>query len=130
MNFTRFEQDFSWLKTYAHEAKEIADVLVNESDFFKKQILQALEKHGLPEARSVLEDRATGLRAQLTSLERVLAGEDGPLPPRVTLLETEYLRAVTSAELNWICGIVDELGSGALNWSEEELMEAASSFLG
>src|SRR6266849_1095752 len=47
------------------------------------------------QARSVLEDRAAGLRAHLTSLERVLAGEDGPLPPRVTLLETEYLRAVT-----------------------------------
>jgi hypothetical protein len=55
MNSTRFEQDFAWLKTYAHEAKEIAEVLVNESDFFKKQTLQALERHGLAEARSVLE---------------------------------------------------------------------------
>jgi DNA-binding PadR family transcriptional regulator len=81
-------------------------------------------------ARSVLEDRAAGLRAHLSSLERVLAGEEGPLPPRVTLLETEYLRAVTAAELHWVCGIVDELGSGALTWSEAELVEAAQSFLG
>jgi hypothetical protein len=76
MNFTRFEQDFSWLKTYAHEAKEIADVLVNESDFLKKQILQALEKHGLPEARSVLEAvRRTvqGLNAKVLDLERAYA---------------------------------------------------------
>ena len=82
------------------------------------------------EARGVLESRAAGLHAQLTSFERALAGADGPLPPRVTLLETEYLRAVAAAELNWVCGIIDELRSGALTWSEEELMAAAKSFLG
>jgi hypothetical protein len=55
---------------------------------------------------------------------------DGPLPPRVTLLETEYVRAATAAELEWIRGILDELRSGALNWSEAELVEAAQFFLG
>jgi DNA-binding PadR family transcriptional regulator len=82
------------------------------------------------EARVVLEERAAGLRSHLTSLERVLAGEQGPLPPRVTLLETEFLRAMTAAELSWVRGIIDELRSGALAWSEQELIEAAQSFLG
>jgi DNA-binding PadR family transcriptional regulator len=82
------------------------------------------------EARAVLEERAAGLRSHLTSLERVLAGEQGPLPPRVTLLETEFLRAMTAAELSWVRGIIDELRSGALAWSEQELIEAAQSFLG
>jgi DNA-binding PadR family transcriptional regulator len=79
------------------------------------------------EAREVLEDRAASLRATLAHLERLLTEES--LPPRVTLLETEYLRAMTLAELSWVRGIVDELRSGALSWSHEELMEAAKLFL-
>jgi DNA-binding PadR family transcriptional regulator len=81
------------------------------------------------EARSVLELRAAVLRDHLARLERELAGDSRPTPPRVTLVETEYLRAVTAAELNWVNGVVDELRSGALAWSEEELAEAAKSFL-
>jgi hypothetical protein len=48
----------------------------NESDFFKKQILKALEKHGLPEARSVLEavrKTVQGLNAKVLDLERAYA---------------------------------------------------------
>jgi DNA-binding PadR family transcriptional regulator len=81
------------------------------------------------EARSVLELRAAVLRDHLARLERELAGDSRPTPPRVTLVETEYLRAVTAAELNWVNGVVDELRSGALAWSGEELAEAAKSFL-
>jgi hypothetical protein len=76
MNLSRFEQDFSWLKTYAHEAKEIAEVLVNENDFFKQQILQALEKHSLPEARLVVEalhKTVQGLNAKVLDVERAYA---------------------------------------------------------
>ncbi len=82
------------------------------------------------EARAVLERRAAPLREKLAALERELAGSSGPLPPRVALLETEYLRAVTAAELNWVCEIIDDLRSGTLAWSYEELAEAARSFLG
>ena len=44
--------------------------------FFKKQILKALEKHGLPEARSVLEavrKTVQGLNAKVLDLERAYA---------------------------------------------------------
>ena len=80
------------------------------------------------EALVVLEQRAAALRDNLARLERNLAVDSGPMPPRVTLLDGDYLRATTAAELSWVCGVVDELRSGALTWSEEELVEAAKSF--
>jgi DNA-binding PadR family transcriptional regulator len=85
---------------------------------------------GPEEARKVLERRAFALRETLDDLQRVLSGADGPLPPRITLIETEYLRAMTKAELDWLCSVIDELRSGTLSWSYEELAEAAQQFLG
>jgi DNA-binding PadR family transcriptional regulator len=82
-----------------------------------------------PDALAMLEHRATTLRAHLTELDRGLAGELYPLPPRLFLLEVEYVRTVTAAELDWVEGIVAELRSGALTWSREELMETAKAFL-
>jgi hypothetical protein len=41
------------------------------------------------------------------------------------MLESEYLRAVTSAELAWLDGVVDDLRSGRLVWSAEQLMAFA-----
>jgi DNA-binding PadR family transcriptional regulator len=80
-------------------------------------------------AEEVLERRAVAVRATLADLERVLSGADGPRPPRVTLIETEYLRAMTKAELDWLCSVSDELRSGTLSWSYEELAEAAKQSL-
>ncbi len=82
-----------------------------------------------PDALAMLERRATALRAHLTELDRGLAGELYPLPPRLFLIEVEYVRAVTAAELEWVEGIVGELRSGALTWSGEELKETAKAFL-
>jgi hypothetical protein len=81
------------------------------------------------EALSVLELRAALLRDNLARMEHDLAGDAGPMPPRVTLVEMEYLRAMSTAELDWVTGIVDELRSGKLTWSQEELAETAKSFL-
>ena len=65
------------------------------------------------EALTVLQHRAALLRDNLARLERDLAGGAGPLPPRVTLLDGDYLRAITAAELNWVAVVIDELESGA-----------------
>jgi DNA-binding PadR family transcriptional regulator len=73
------------------------------------------------QVQAALEQRAAALREDLISLER---GLDAALP-RVTLLDDEYLRAVTAAELNWIDGLVDDLRNGALTWSKEQLTGAA-----
>jgi DNA-binding PadR family transcriptional regulator len=77
------------------------------------------------EARVVLERRAGVLREKLTLFDRDLEAYSGTLP-RVTLLDDEYVRAVTTAELNWISGVVEDLRTGALTWSEEELAGLAS----
>src|SRR5437762_3630765 len=52
------------------------------------------------EARAALERRATLLREKVAELDRELQTESGP--PRLFLVESEYLRAVTSAELEWV----------------------------
>jgi DNA-binding PadR family transcriptional regulator len=74
------------------------------------------------QARVVLEARAEALRQDLDELEGEL-GANGQLP-RVTLLETEYLRAVTVAELGWVEAVIADLTTGTLSWSEEELAAA------
>jgi DNA-binding PadR family transcriptional regulator len=81
------------------------------------------------DACAVLEQRAEALRAHLADLDKVLSGEVQPLPPRVTLLETEYLRSIAEAELRWLTAVLDDLRSGALSWSYEELAEAAKRFM-
>jgi DNA-binding PadR family transcriptional regulator len=81
------------------------------------------------EALAVLQRRADLLRKQLTELERGLAGETYPLPPRLFLLETEYLRAVTAAELTWVSAVVDDIRTGALRWSRDGIAETAREFL-
>jgi DNA-binding PadR family transcriptional regulator len=80
---------------------------------------------GPEEARTVLERRADVLREKLVRLEHDLVAYSGTLP-RVTLLDDEYLRAVTAAELSWISGVIDDLRTGALTWSEEELTGLAT----
>jgi DNA-binding PadR family transcriptional regulator len=73
---------------------------------------------------AVLERRAAPLRDSLERLDRELGGEYDHLP-RVTLLETEYQRAVVAAELAWVDGVVTDLRDGTLAWSREELADIA-----
>jgi hypothetical protein len=80
------------------------------------------------EARQVLERRASALRETPAELDRVLSGVDGPLTSCITLIESEYLRAMTLPELNRLSSVIDELRSGTLTWSYEELAEAAKQF--
>jgi DNA-binding PadR family transcriptional regulator len=71
------------------------------------------------EALAVLEERAEYVRGQVSQLERDLAENSGSLP-RVTLLESEYLRAVAEAELDWVTSVMDDLEAGSLRWSCED----------
>ena len=82
---------------------------------------------GLPpdQVREALERRAAVLRESLAGIEQVLDRYSGTLP-RVTLLDDEYRRGVIAAELAWIDGVVDDLRTGALTWSEEELTRVAT----
>jgi DNA-binding PadR family transcriptional regulator len=84
---------------------------------------------GPEEALTVLERRAAALRENLARLEQALVGYPGTLP-RVTLLDDEYLRTVTAAELSWVSGVIDDLRAGTLTWTEEELARVANQDLG
>ena len=77
-------------------------------------------------ARAALERRAELLREKVAELDRELQSESAP--PRLFLVETEYLRAVTSAELEWVRGVVEDLLAGRLTWSWEEIGEVAKRF--
>jgi hypothetical protein len=67
------------------------------------------------------------LAARLAERDAVLAAElDGVRVPRVSMLETEYLRAVTQAELDWIDTVLAALREGSISWSREELHAVAS----
>ncbi|MGW3915201.1 PadR family transcriptional regulator [Streptomyces sp. NPDC005070] len=69
----------------------------------------------------VLEQRAGALAKKLDGLESALAAEADQGLPRITRLETEYLRAVTAAELEWVRAVVEDLRAGRLSWSKEQL---------
>ncbi|MFJ7098052.1 PadR family transcriptional regulator [Streptomyces mirabilis] len=73
------------------------------------------------EMRDVLQRRADALAGQLDGLEAAMAAEAERGLPRITRLETEYLRAVTAAELEWVRTVVEDLRAGRLSWSKEQL---------
>jgi DNA-binding PadR family transcriptional regulator len=77
------------------------------------------------EMLAALDDRRDQLAASLRVMEAAMATEAERGLPRITMLESEYLRAVTSAELAWLDGVVDDLRSGRLVWSVEQLMAFA-----
>ena len=76
---------------------------------------------------ALLERRSEALRERLAELDREL-GEYAHLP-RVTLIESEYQRAVVNAELTWVDAVAADLRSGELTWSHEELASLASADL-
>ncbi|MEV0802981.1 PadR family transcriptional regulator [Kribbella sp. NPDC050281] len=65
----------------------------------------------LAQRRDHLTKHVAELDAELT-----LEVEGAPIP-RFALLETEYQRAVTLAEAEWIDGILEDLRSGSLTWT-------------
>jgi hypothetical protein len=67
----------------------------------------------------VLERRGETLAERLADLEAEMH-HFGPGLPRITLLETEYQRTLTNAELEWLRGIVEELRTGTFTWTEEQ----------
>ena len=77
-------------------------------------------------AAAALERRAAHLRARLAEHDRELNDESGP--PRLFLLEAEYVRAVLATELEWVLGVVEDLKADRLTWSYEEMAEIAQRF--
>jgi DNA-binding PadR family transcriptional regulator len=71
------------------------------------------------EALALLERRETLLAAMHQGLAAGLASTAGM--PRVISLEAEYVLATATAQLAWIRSVVDDLRTGRLSWTEDEL---------
>ena len=78
-----------------------------------------------PEMLAALERRRALLGTALQAMDEAAAAEAGRGLPRITMLEGEYLRAVTAAEAHWLDGVVDDLRAGRLTWSTEQLLAFA-----
>ncbi|WP_203599650.1 PadR family transcriptional regulator [Streptomyces sp. SID10853] len=66
------------------------------------------------EAERSLRTRAADLEGRIAAADASLAGLD---LPRLLLLETEYARALHTAELAWLHEVLADLRSGELGWS-------------
>lgn len=74
------------------------------------------------------EDVRRELEARVKALqERLREPEDsaGMEIPRLFLIEDEYRRALTQAELDWVRALVDDLATGRLTWDDEWLRSVA-----
>jgi DNA-binding PadR family transcriptional regulator len=68
-------------------------------------------------ARELLDRRRDELARRLAELDADLASEfDGQPPPRVALVEIDYLRTVADAELRWVTATIEALQDGSLTW--------------
>ncbi len=83
------------------------------------------------------EDAVAQLATRLSAQEDDLARIDSTLRqgaemglPRLFMLELEYVRAVLSAELEWVRSLVDDLRAGRLTWSEAWTRQVADRFGG
>jgi DNA-binding PadR family transcriptional regulator len=79
----------------------------------------------------VVEDAAKRLEERCRGLEAEIAGMTARMKAvsswvgRINLIESEYLRAMREAELQWVRGLVRELHSGKLAWDLRELLQEA-----
>jgi hypothetical protein len=71
------------------------------------------------ETLGLLERRETLLAAMHEGLTAGLASTAGM--PRVISLEGEYTLATATAQLAWIRSVIDDLRTGRLSWTEEQL---------
>jgi DNA-binding PadR family transcriptional regulator len=77
-----------------------------------------------PVTRDLLATRRDLLVQRLADRDALVA-QAGVELPRVTMLETEYLHAVTDAEIRWIDGVLAGLDDGSISWSQRDTREVA-----
>jgi DNA-binding PadR family transcriptional regulator len=63
--------------------------------------------------------------AEATSLSKEWLGKG---LPRFCMLDDEYKQALLKAEIKWLNGLMAELESGEMSWSEKQLRQLAAQF--
>ncbi len=84
---------------------------------------------GPEHALAAMQQRAQALADTPAAIDSDLAEYSGTLP-RVTLMDDEYRRAVTAAELAWLRGVIGDLEAGTLTWNFEMFAEIAGELPG
>ena len=79
-------------------------------------VVSFLHLLGPADVRRQLERRAEALQRQLDATQAVLTSSVTYGVDRVHLLEHEYLRAVTDAELAWVRLVCQDIDGGTLSW--------------
>jgi hypothetical protein len=78
-----------------------------------------------PEAAlEFLTTRRDLLVQRLAERDALITGA-GIALPAASMLETEYVHAVTEAEIRWLDMVIARLADGTLTWSAREMHEAA-----
>lgn len=77
------------------------------------------------EAAEILARREEVLRGELAAVAAELTNLSASLP-RVVLMDDEYRQVMLRAEVDWVTGVVRDLNSGALGWTEAELVQLAA----
>lgn len=72
-----------------------------------------------------LSRRLADVQARLEHLDSQI-GQHPPGLPRITMIETEYQRAVAGAEARWLSSVIDDLKSGKLSWTYEQFAAQAT----
>lgn len=65
-----------------------------------------------------MQAREKKLARQIAALDAETQSIEGKLP-RLFLLESEYMRVVVAAELNWVRSIIADLQSGDITWHQD-----------
>lgn len=79
-------------------------------------VVSFLHLLGPQDVRRHLDLRADALRQRLAATEAVITASVEYGVERLHLLEHEYLRAVTAAELEWVRAVSGDIAAGTLTW--------------
>lgn len=105
----------------------LADMLANPKNEYPEfpAALSHLLLFSADDIARALETRAAALATQLATLEEGIRKQAAAGLPRIAALEDEYLRAVLTAELDWVRATTAEMRDGRLSWNADELREFA-----
>jgi DNA-binding PadR family transcriptional regulator len=76
------------------------------------------------ELAALLEERARRIEEELTEVRVVLDAMMRQGLPRLFTLEAEHAVVLRAAELDWVAGLIRELGDGTLAWPAPETLAA------
>lgn len=101
--------------------KRIATMLTTPAQEYPEFPLAIAQAHNLPrdEVITLLQHRVVVLQADLAAFESGFARADRENVPRRYWIDAGYITTMRRTEINWLHGVLDELASGSLPWSDE-----------